>query len=251
MEANRSDESRITVICLSPHSTPAYGIFNPNDWKDDSKAVVQACATECSLLFHAATRIAEICRSPGSACSTYIDSLKEQWNMRPFDLAKTVVFCEIPDLHLAIEGFFSGVKSLLDLLAQLLSTQCIVSTRIDGFHRDGDVFGGRVLKSLRNNVRAENRVVASKLERLINDHKALWIDEVINARDRLIHPDLGARQLMFEVGLRNSQGTLELEDVFPPRVGTETIAIYSHKRLANTYQFSRAFLSAAAQTVSH
>jgi len=72
-----------------------------------------------------------------------------------------------------IEAFFSGVKSLLDLLVQFLSTETVVTAAIDGFHRANKVYGGKVLNALQNNAPNGRKAFAAKVEALLPSTKPL------------------------------------------------------------------------------
>jgi hypothetical protein len=90
-----------------------------------------------------------------------------------------------------IEAFFSGMKSLPDLIVQLISTEGIVRNKVHGFHRIGTTYEWKVLKNLKSNISAGREQIAQDIQELIKEQKHLWIDEVINARDQLIYPDRG------------------------------------------------------------
>lgn len=244
MEARGNSEPRIPVICLDPSAPGAFGVFNPNDWEKDSKAVVLSCSTEFSVLQYGATRIAEMCRSPKDRCQIHFETLKSQWETSTWDLAELIYYAQAPGLHVLIEAFFSGLKSLLDLIVQLLSTEEIVSVKLHGFHRVKSLYGGTVLNALDNNVSASKKHIARSLKDLIGEHKRLWIDEVIKSRDLLVHPTRGIHQLMFEIQLENRDGTLVYKDALPPCVGRQTISDYSAARIESMKQFAQVFLAA-------
>ncbi len=229
-------------MCLAPHSGPAYYIFNANQWQDKSKGLIQSCATEYSLLLYAAARITDVCSNSRDACRWHFQTLTEQLRHAPFDFSRVVVFAQVPEMHMSVEAFFSGLKSLLDLLAQLLSTEQVVSVKVNGFHRDGDCPGGRVIKCLQRNVRADKKDTARKVIDLIRCHKALWIDGAIAARDLLIHPARGAQQLMFQLDLNYGAEAPDWSTL-PPHVGDEAIDTYCGRRIEHAREFSTAFLA--------
>ena len=244
MEAlSNNTEPPIPVICMDSSAVPAFQIFNPNDWNGVSRAVVLSCSTEFSVLQYGATRIAEMCHSPKDRCQPHFENLKGQWETSTWNLAKTVCYAQVPELHVLIEAFFSGMKSLLDLIVQLLSTEKVVGLTLDGFHRAGNIYGGTVLNALDRNACAGKKHIAKALKELITAHKQLWIDEVINSRDLLIHPTKGAHQLMFEIQLESHDGTLVYKDAVPPFVGNQTVDHYSAGQVDNMKQFARAFLA--------
>ena len=151
----------------------------------------------------------------------------------------------MPDLHIRIEAFFSGVKTLLDLLMQLLSTEKIVGGTVDGFHRDKEIYGGRVLNALRGNATKERKDVAAKLGALISEHKKAWIDQLILARDLLVHPKKGMHQLMFNLELAEKDGTLICIKAHPPEINSQPIHLYAQDTLNQVAAFSSSFLAAA------
>lgn len=162
--------------------------------------------------------------------------------MAKWDLDRSIYFAEVPEMHVSIEAFFAGLKSLLDLIVQLLSTEEVVGTRINGFHREGKVYGGRVLNALERNARAGKKPLAKSLLDLITDHKKRWIDQVISSRDSLIHPPNGAHQVMFEIKLEEHDGEVVLSDVLPPSIGDLTITQHCATQLVNMKQLAREFL---------
>jgi hypothetical protein len=132
------------------------------------------------------------------------------------------------------------VKTLLDLVVQLLSTEGVVSAPIDGFHRIKGVFGGKVLNTLRNNAVMKDK--AAMIEDLISEHKAIWIDQAVLARDRLIHPEKGLHQLMFHLELAQDGNSLTCVKIHPPLVGSMPIHLYAKDVLKQITLFSSALL---------
>jgi hypothetical protein len=175
-----------------------------------------------------------------------LDTLQQMWKEAPWDLSKGIYFAQVPEMHLLIEAFFAGIKSLLDLLVQLLSTEGVVAVHVDGFHRKGDVYGGSVLNALDNNTRAEKSAMALDLNALINEHKASWIDEVIRTRHSLVHPSRYAQQLMFGLVLTSVHGNLICESILPPHIGQVPIYEYAQHQLLNADKFAAAFLALLA-----
>lgn len=231
------------VIWLHSSSVVGAEIFNPNFWDRGSKALVQSCWSEYSVLHYCAGQIAAICAGADGRFASQVESLRAQWRATPFPVKEMIFFAEEPDLHLRIEAFFCGMKSLLDLLAQLLTTEKIVSCNLDGFHRDKDIFGGKVVNALSNNAVKAKKDVAYEVGLLISDHKKSWIDQAINARDLLVHPSRGAQQLMFRLDIVETNGSIECRGTYPPMVGAVSIPEYANASLQNIAQFSTAFLT--------
>lgn len=202
-----------------------------------------SCLTEFSVLHHCVAQIDDICKTPEKWCQSHVKLLQEQWTTSQFDLGRVALFGEQPDLHMRIEAFFSGIKSLLDLMVQLLASEKIVATAIDGFHRDKSVYGGRVLKVLQNNVPSAQKELAGKIETLLVQHKDQWIDEAISARDLLIHPNKGVSQLMFRFECEEKLGKLAFKQISPPTIGSTAINEYAKRTMEKTRIFARAFIS--------
>jgi hypothetical protein len=232
---------RIPVICADPSAAAGAVTFNPNPWSGASRGIIQSCWTEYSVLHHCVGQIAELCARSDEQCQKHLDTLQQQWRTARFDLQRVVVFGQVPELHMRIEAFFAGIKTLLDLLAQLLSSEKVVSVIVDGFHRAQNVYGGKVLNALENNVLANRKGAATKIRELILEHKTLWIDEAIRARDQLIHPDRGMHQLMFEFDLAAREDTLVCERIHPPTIGLTSIDAYARGALKHADLFSAEF----------
>jgi hypothetical protein len=242
MDSNSMNDLRIPLICLDPVSVPSFIIFNSNDWVGESKTIVQSCATEYSVLQHGVSRIATMCLSGKELCQPHFDNLEGHWRKQPWDLEKLAYYGQIPELHMLIEAFFSGLKSLLDLIVQLISTEGIVGSRLHGFHRVGATYGGNVLNSLKSNVCTGREQTAQDIRAFIEEQKKLWIDEVISARNQLVHPSRGTHQLMFYIELENQIGNLIYKDAVPPFVGDKRIDVYSAMKVEDVKKFALTFL---------
>ncbi len=236
---------RIPVICVDHSTAEAADIFNPNNWTGSSKEIIFSSWTEFSVLRHCARQIGAMVPAAEHLCANSIAELQEQWRRARFPLDEMVFFAQHAELHIRIEAFFSGAKSLLDLLVQLLSTERIVGTPIDGFHRTKDIYGGRVLNALENNAVADRREAADAVRHLLFEHKELWIDEAIAARDLLVHPERGRHQLMFNLELAEREGELVCQSVNPPHVNDIPIHEYAEQTFGQATEFSSAFLALA------
>lgn len=243
MTTTTESENRIPVICIDPSGVVGAEIFNPNFWSGAGKGLVQSCWSEYSVLYYCVEQISSMCTNAEQLCEKNLATLQEQWRLAKFDLAKMTFFGQQPDLHIRIEAFFSGVKTLLDLLMQLLSTERVVGIGINGFHRDKDEYGGRVLNALRGNAVKERKDVAAKFDALILEHKKLWIDQLILARDLLVHPEKGMHQLMFNLELSEKDGSLYCVKVNPPEINSKPIHVYAQGTLGQITAFSSSFLT--------
>ncbi len=189
-----------------------------------------------------------MCNEAERLCLPQIESLQAQWALAKFDLGKIVLLGEQPDLHMRIKAFFSGVKSLLDLLVQLLSSEKIVAASIDGFHRVQNVYGGKVLNALQNNAPKDGKELAGKIETLINEHKAEWIDQVISARDQLVHPNKGMFQVMFKFDCAEKDGNLVCTRINPPAINEIPIDRYVQQTSDYARTFASAFIALLQET---
>lgn len=239
-----NSDTRATVICADAHASRGFQTFNPNEWSGESKGVVQSCATEIGVHFYTADRIASMCSSAESHCQSQFNQLNDQWRLHPWDLARGRYFAQVPDLHVLVQGFFAGIKSILDLLAQLLTSEGVVRVKVDGFHRKGAIYGGAVLRVLERNSVKEREPLATVIRSLLLREKELWIDQAIQARDLLVHPRRGAQQLMFELELENVDGDLSWRGTHPPHVDGETIDRFAKDRIEKARDFAAAFLAA-------
>jgi hypothetical protein len=184
-----------------------------------------------------------MCKDAEKLCQPQIERLEGQWTTAKFPLDKVEFFGEQPDLHMRIEAFFSGIKSLLDLLVQLLSSEKIVAAALHGFHRDGNVYGGSVLKSLRNNVPKDRKELAGKIAMLLTKHKDKWIDRAIRARDDLVHPKRGMAQLMFQFEGEERDGKLVFIKINAPTIDSLGIDRYANLTLQRASSFAAAFIA--------
>jgi hypothetical protein len=229
--------NRIPVICVSPSSWASAGIFNPNSWIGDSKGVVQSCGAEYSALRYGVAELSAMCKRSEELCRSQVETLIANWKSAPFDVSRCDYFVEVPSYHLLVESFFSGVKSLLDLIVQLLQTERLVAAAVHGFHRDGDVYGGRVLKVLAGNARKERREDAQRVVEFLRKQKALWVDELIQLRDDLVHPKKGMMQVMFQMDITEKDGQLVWQ------VREPLIATYAPATLLRVQEFCEKFIA--------
>jgi hypothetical protein len=248
MNTPTKSEAPIPVICVDPSSVAGAEMFNPNSWSGESRGIIQSCWTEYSVLNHCIAQISDMCNDAEHVCAKNIEPIQLQWHAKKFELERVAIFSQQPDLHIRIEAFFSGVKTLLDLLVQLLSSEKIVSIGVDGFHREKDVYGGNVLNALGNNAQKNKKNAAAKLEAMISGHKKLWIDQVILARDRLIHPEKGMHQLMFHLEFVEKANALICVKAHPPEIDSKPIHLYAQDILKQATVFSSSFLSYSPKT---
>jgi hypothetical protein len=242
-------DTLIPVICADRSAYAGAKLFDPNSWTGASKGIIQSCWTEYSVLHHCVGKILDICKQADRLCDNHIKSVQEQWNTKKFDLGKITIYGQHSDLHMTIEAFFSGTKSLLDLIVQLLASEMVVSGGVDGFHRAQGVYGGKVLNALTNNASNERKQMAEKAEELIYQHKAAWIAQVVVARDQLIHPKKGMHQLMFHLEFSEQGDQLICVKITPPQIDSLPIDQYAQTVLNYAQDFSSAFLALFREAV--
>jgi len=237
---------KIPIISLAKSSVDAFRLFNPNDWSGNSKAIILSCSTELSLLHFEAKLISNLCRYPKKICKPHFESLQRSRVSPDSSLPKTICFAQVPELHANIKALFAGLKGLLDLIVQLLPSEGIVNTSLNGFHRKDKsgvtIYGATVLNALENNACSDKKTIAKNIHALINSHKEKWIDNVIEARDLLIHPQKGAHQVMFEMKLKSVKNALVYKNAVPPSIGNMDIDRYAKKQIGNIEEFIKAFL---------
>jgi len=234
---------RIPIVCADPSAVVGAGIFNPNQWSGVSRGIIQSCWTEYSVLHHCVGQLRELCANSASSCRPHIENLQQQWRTARFDLDRIIVYGQAPELHMRIEAFFAGIKTLLDLLSQLLSSEKIVAGIVDGFHRAQDAYGGKVINALDNNAVSNRKTTAVRIRGLIAEHKSLWIDRAIQARDLLIHPEKGMHQLMFQLDFVTNGDTIVCQRMRPPMIGPDSVDDYALSTLTHAESFSLKLLT--------
>jgi hypothetical protein len=222
---------------------PGLAVFNSNHWSGEARSVILTCWSEYSVLHHCTDQLHDMCTNAQALCERQIATIDQQWRANRFPVERMYYFAQQPDLHIRIEAFLSGIKTLLDLLVQLLSAQNIVTTKIEGFHRDREIYGGRVLNVLIGNAVTEKKETAKRIHSLIVEHKDLWIDQAIFARDFLVHPDKAMHQLMFRLEFQEKEEGLSCHKIHPPEISLKPIHAYAQETLKQTREFSSEFLA--------
>lgn len=99
------------------------------------------------------------------------------------------------------------------------------------------------MNTLRGNAVKPKKELAASLQELIQKHKILWIDEVIHARDLLVHPEKGMHQLMFNLEILERNGALFCLKANPPEINSKPINEYAQETLRQITGFSSSFLA--------
>jgi hypothetical protein len=242
MNSHNKDAYKIPVIVLDNTSKTAYMIFNSNDWDGNSKAIISSCAAQFSLLEYQATKLQSLVHRSRKICELRFKELHDQWEKSPWDVKKCDYLVEIPEFHLNIQAYLATIKALLDLTAQLISAKGIVNKTVHGFHKKGTRVGGELLQILNTKAKPEKADTASKLIKLIDEQKTIWIDRAVEVRDILIHPEEGLLQIMFRLEISVKKGELKLLKIKQPSLASQPFAEYAQITFMQVENFSKAFL---------
>ncbi len=241
MKEKASKIHKIPVLLIDPASVQAFHIFNPNDWSGLSKAIVSSCAAQHGLLNYSVKKLHELFGNAEKICLPKINELKNQWKTSRWPIDKCNYLAEVPEVHLFIQVYLNSIKSFLDLIVQLISTENIVYKKIHGFHKKKKDPGGKLLHTLKN--KANNKKVADSLLELLVEQKDRWIDEAVSARDSLVHPEKGLIQVMFQLELKPKNSELELTGVRRPSMGTTDFNQWADEIFEKLNAFSELFIS--------
>lgn len=228
----------IPVILCHESTWPAFSIFNPNDWSDKSKPIIDSCAANYGLLIYGVSKIENIFAKANDLCQPRFDGLVAQWKASKWDVSSCMYLVDIPEAHLSIHAFLSTVKTFLDIFVQLIHSEGIVHNEIRGFHRGGNNVGAKLLHMLSNNAQESKKHVAIHIHELLCDHKNIWIDDAVNARDSFIHPEQGLTKVMFGLKLYEANGELKIDRILKPSFKDEDFDIYAKNTLSMLEEFS-------------
>ncbi len=233
----------IPIILMDESSVFSYSIFNSANWScRDTKRVINSCAMQHSLLNHAATKAKTLFQTAQEKCEHRFEKLEQQWGMSNWDVKQCQYLVEIPEVHLYIHTFLTTVKSFLDLIVQLVATEDIVNSKINGFHKSGTTIGGKLLKILDNNATKGKKETASHLHKLIVEQKDVWIDAAVGARDLLVHPEKGKSQVMFQLEIQVKNSRLKLGQIIKPSINNQSFDKFAETVLRHIEDFAKTFL---------
>ena len=229
-------------MLLHGDSMPAYSIFNPNEWSGASKPIIQSCAAQYGLLNYGTSQIPLVLNNCEKLCRARFLELQRQWVKAPWDVDSCWYFVEIPEFHLYAQMFLSTIKTFLDLLVQLVTTEGVLNKKVHGFHKKGSQIGGELLHYLDTKALPEKRSVALQLKQLIEEQKGIWINQSIELRDNLVHPEKGLPQVMFSLEIKQINGRLGLVRIVPPTVDGRSFSEYTQETMQRVHDFSERFL---------
>lgn len=226
-------EPRIPTICVDRTAAQAHSLFNANEWSGESKPIILSCAAQYGLLLHALESLSGVFRNGVETCEARFGDLRLHWRTAPWELERGRYLVEVPTVHLYVQAFLATVKTLLDLLAQLTSTQGLAIKKVHGFHKKGQCIGGELLEILAMKAAPGREEAASELRRYLSEQKDIWIDELVRARDNMAHPQRGMYQVMWELGLVVAGGELKCRRVVAPHVNHQSFDEYARKTIGH------------------
>lgn len=74
-------------------------------------------------------------------------------------------------------------------------------------------------------------------------HKTKWIDDVVNARDSLVHPAKGLLQVMFQLEIKPKGKEMTLVSIKKPSIGDLDFDQYAEKTFNHMSDFSKSFIT--------
>jgi hypothetical protein len=181
----RNNSVRIIFEGDEAITTPLYRAFNPNDFAPSLKIGITHCiARYRAVLVYANNTVREIRHY--RTTHVFIQDLANINHNVPIQW-QVIGFTELysPNIRSNFESLLMASKSLLDVLCKYLLG--LIGPKIDGFHKKDNVVGGKVLRVLQRNVPQQHMAIASDLIQLIEEHKILWIDDLVKMRDVVSH----------------------------------------------------------------
>ncbi len=163
MISPNEDYYKIPIIAVNGTSWSVYSIFNQNDWTGNSKMIIMSCASQYGLLGYQVSKIPSLLQYSKKMCESEFLDLKSQWEKASWNVDKFDYLVEIPEYYLNITAYLETLKTFLDLIVQLISTEGIVNPIIHGFHTKGKIIGGDLLHILENNAKKDKSDTAGKL----------------------------------------------------------------------------------------
>jgi len=201
-----------------------------------------SCAAQYGLLNHGASQIPPVLKNCEKLCKASFVELQGMWAKEPWELDRCCYLVEIPGFHLHAQAYLSTVKTFLDMLAQLVTTEDIVCKKVHGFHKKGSQIGGQFLYILDVKAQAARKGIASQLRQLVEKHKTVWIDKAIELRDNLVHPQRGTYQVTFRLEIELDNESLRLARILPPAIDGQGFGQYAQETMSHVRHFSKLFL---------
>lgn len=234
--------TKVPMVLLHGDINSSFSIFNPNEWAGSSRSIITSCAAQYSLLNYEVSQILLSLKNCEKLCKGRFLKLQQEWAKAPWKLDRCYYLVEVPQFHLSAEAYLSTVKTFLDVLAQLVTTEGVVNKRVHGFHKVRNQIGGEFLHILDVKAYSVKKYIASQLHQLVEDHKIIWINQAIELRDNLVHPERGMYQVMFELKIELDNDSLRLAQILPPAIDGQGFGEYAQNTMNHIQNFSRLFL---------
>ncbi len=243
MTSTANDLTSTTDIFLTHEANAhAHSIFNINNWTGTSRQIITSCIAQLGLLNYEVSRLPYVLKRSEEYCQLRFLELQKQWVSGSWNSDCCRYLVEFPEFHLYVQAYFSTIKTLLDFLAQLVSTEGIVRDQIHTFRKKNNDPGRKLINSLKGSACDGKLDTASKLVSFIEKQKEIWIDLAIELRDNLIHPRKGMYQITFALEIDASNENLELVTIVTPTVTGKDFHSYAHETLQQIKLFSKYFL---------
>lgn len=242
MKSSTDQSWKTPIIMIDNSSRSSHQLFNPNEWEGKSKQIIISCSSQFILLGHIASNWSNLKRSAKNKCRRRFGEINRQWKTAPWNLDDVTYWVEVPKYHLALHGFLSTSKTLLDLLAQLVSLEKIVNKKMHGFHKKGSVVGGELLDVLNKKTFSTRKSASDKLVKLIQLHKDLWIDDTTRLRDLLVHPKQGVYGIMYRFEVIKKGNEIVLSKVIEPAFNDISISDFTLSILGYIEDYCKSFL---------
>ena len=173
------------IKLISETEWSASAVFNPNEYPNSFKGLVDSCRSRfSSVLSYAINTKEEIRKQRERGFEANLISINK---VLPTQQDFFVEF-SCPNILSNFEAFLISAKSLLDVLSRFLGRR--INLEIFGFNRSGSKsvpnYGGRLLNALRN---TSPSILPSRDEIIdvLLKHKTKWIERLITMRDSVVH----------------------------------------------------------------
>ena len=189
------------------------GVVYANEYPLTLKVQIESCASRYSaVLTYSKNTIIEIRERRAKGFTGDLAHI----NKAPPPIQDFFVEFSGPNIISNFEAFLISTKSLLDVLARLLSQ--LIPNNLHGFSRKGTNYGGKVLNVLQNTSHS-NLPNRDKIIDLIERHKILWIDDLISMRDHVVHDGELKDLINFWTILKaGREKSYTIVDIFPPEL---------------------------------
>lgn len=232
----------IPILLIGPEYWEASHIFNPNAFPVHVRNLVFLCADCLSVFIFTVNQIEPNIKIDREQFLERLQTNKELNSFTPDPNKPCVVIYHNAKFLIALRLVLYSVKSFLDIYAQLVSKLIVPHSTISGFKEgtvDGQkIKGGKLIKWLTESA-PSTFTNASALASVIKNNSSLWIEDVVNWRNKLIHygeiPNL--RPMM--VPLQCELDKVKDHVILPQMPNTKDVATYCNETRNNLFRFIR------------